>query len=161
MGPSAHPRARRGVPRGWLVIGGGAATAAVILAAWLPVGALLTQHEAISTANTRLSQLDAQGTMLAAQAKQLAQPQYQLQLFRARYQLVEPGQRLVEVLNGSPSSDTSSSDAPYRGDPGFNPIVNPITGSAVDPQSTVVTRTATASSGGFFSRVLGTLEFWR
>lgn len=160
MAPSARPPRRRGVPRGWLVIGGAAATAAVILVAWLPVGALLSQHAAISAANTRLSQLNAQDTVLAAQAKQLAQPQYQLQLFRARYQLVEPGQRLVEVLNGSPASDPST-DAPYRGDPGLTPIVNPITGSAVDPAGASTARTSSQASGGFFSRVLGTLEFWR
>jgi hypothetical protein len=158
MGGSGRTTRRRGVPRGWLVIGCGAATGAVVLAAWLPVGALLSQRAAITAANTQLSRLDAEGTTLSSQLKQLAQPQYQLQLFRARYQLVEPGQRLLEVLNVSAAS-SSTVGTPYRGDPGFTPIVNPITGSAVDPQTTSVSR-STGSSPGFFSRVLDTLEFW-
>jgi len=150
---------RRGIPRGWLVIGCGAATGAVVLVAWLPVGALLSQRAAISAANTQLSRLNAEGTMLSSQLKQLAQPQYQLGLFRARYQLVEPGQRLLEVVNLS-SASASTIDAPYRGDPGFTPIVNPITGSAVDPRTAGASRSSSAASPGFFSRVLDTLEFW-
>jgi hypothetical protein len=159
--PGSERRRGRGVPRGWLVVGCGAATGAVVLVAWLPLGALLTQRAAISAAETHLAQLNAEGATLASQVKQLAQPQYQLQLFRARYQLVEPGQRLIEVLHVSAATN-SSANSPYQGDPGFTPIVNPITGSAADPQTTASRSTSTSpSSGGFFSRVLGTLEFWR
>lgn len=133
------------------MIGGGALVGALVLAAWLPVGALISQREAISAANARLAQLTAEGRTLSAEMQQLHSPQFKLQLFREKYQLVKPGQRLIQVA--TPSSST------YSGDPGYAPFVDPVTGSLIPTTPSASRSTAPGSS--FLSRVLGTLEFWR
>lgn len=133
---------------------------AVILLAWLPVGALLSQRDALSTANSRLAQFTDQGRRLAAEATELSYPEAQLGLARVEYQLVEPGQQLLEVLPASVRLTTRSQRSPYAGDPGYAPIVNPITGALVR-SPTQSTATNGRGGPGFFSRVLSTLEFWR
>ncbi len=137
----------------------GVAVSAVILLAWLPVGALLSQRAAISTASSRLAEFTTQGRALAAEATDLTSPVAQLQLARVEYQLVEPGQLLLEVLPASVRLTTRNQRAPYAGDPGYAPIVNPITGGLV--RSPTVSGATAASGPGYFSRVLSTLEFWR
>jgi hypothetical protein len=133
---------------------------AVILLAWMPVGALLSQRDALSTANSRLTQLTAQGRALSAEATELSSPVAQLQLGSVEYQLVEPGQQLLEVLPPSVRLNSRSQRSPYAGDPGYAPIVNLITGALVR-SPTVSPVTSGGSGPGFLSRVLGTLEFWR
>jgi hypothetical protein len=162
---------------GWLVVAGGVATAAVILGAWFPLGALLNQHDQLTTASTRLDQLNAEGRNVAAQTERLSSPVALEQLAREEYQLVLPGQRLILVETPSFRPTTKSSSGPYPGDPGFAPLVNP-DGTSTASGATGATNTngtttsssssgsshsttSTASSEGFVSRVLGTLEFWR
>lgn len=176
---AAHGTTRSAEPgpftlRGWLVVAGGAASGIVILVAWLPVGALLSQRAQLSYAEGRLSQLSRQSTVLAAQTARLSTPAALVQLGRERYQLVAPGQRLIQVLTPSFTPSAASENGPYPGDPGFSPIVDPtglgtigagVTGTAGASSSTTSTGTSAPapSSGaapGFFSRVASTLEFW-
>lgn len=156
--------------RGWLVIAGGAVSGIVILVAWLPVGALLSQRAQLSNAEGRLTLLSRQGTLLAAETTRLSTPAALDQLARAQYQLVAPGQRLIQVLTPSFTPSAKSTNGPYPGDPGFAPIADPTgtgaigaSGSGTPSNATSTTSTATTSAGstsGFFSRVVSTLEFW-
>jgi cell division protein FtsB len=155
--------------RGWLIVVGGLATGAVILAAWFPVGALLSQRAQLAATSSRLAQLTAEGRVVAAETKQLSSPVILSQLAREEYQLVEPGQRLILVESPSFKPSAKSFDGPYPGDPGFAPLVNPDTSSiAPDGISGSSSMSAHADPpgggsavGGFFSRVVSTLEFWR
>ena len=151
--------------KGWLVIAGGIATAAIVLAAWLPVGALLHQRAALSSANSQLSVLSNEGQQLTARSIALRQPGALVELARA-YQLVEPGQVLIQVLTPSFAPRVGSADAPYPGDPGRSPLINPSEAGAMPTSpvaSTSVTRSADRGGAppGFFARVVASLEFWR
>ena len=175
LGRRARPAARTTrtdarepyTPRGWIVILGGAATSAVVLAAWLPVGALFNQREQMSATSTRLSQLEAQGQLLTAESKRLATPEEAARLAREEYQLVEPGQRLIQVLTPGEAPSSKSTGGPYPGDPGLAPIVAPgaaavLPGGAGGAASPAHAATAArAAAGGFLSRVVAALEFWR
>jgi len=151
--------------KGWLVIAGGIATAAVVLVAWLPVGALLHQRAELSTATTRLSVLTSEGRQLSARAVALRQPGAREQLLLG-YQLVKPGQVLIQVLTPSFTPSAKSSEAPYPGDPGFAPLINPSEAGLMPiSPATSTARARTADRGGaqegFFARVVTALEFWR
>ena len=152
--------------QGWLIIAGGIATAAVVLVAWLPVGALLHQRAELSTAATRLSVLTSEGRQLSARAAALRQPGAREQLLRADYQLVKPGQVLIQVLTPSFTPSAKSSEAPYPGDPGFAPLINPSEAGLMPiSPATSTARARTAGQGGaqegFFARAVTALEFWR
>jgi hypothetical protein len=153
-------------PKGWLVIVGGAATASVILGAWLPIGALLSQSAKASAAQSRLSQLVTQGQQLTAESTRLATPEETARLAREEYQLVAPGQRLIQVLSPLGSAPNSSPGGAYTGDPGLSLPVDP-SAAAVAPSMTGTTappptgHAHASSAEGFFDRALGALEFWR
>jgi hypothetical protein len=156
--------------RGWLVLAGGLLSGAIILVAWLPIGALLSQRSQLSSASTRLQQLSSEGAALAAAAAALHSTTTLDQLAREQYQLVAPGQRLIQVLTPSFTPTSKSKDGPYPGDPGLSPIVDPTGTARVGGSSTAATSTSSsattstvrATAGqGFVSRVLATLEFWR
>ncbi|HEV3213941.1 MAG TPA: hypothetical protein VGZ03_11160 [Acidimicrobiales bacterium] len=156
--------------RGWLVIVGGALSAVIILVAWLPVGALLNQRAQLSSTESRLAQLSKEATALAASSSRLRSPQALDQLARAEYQLVAPGQRLIQVLTPSFTPSSKSSSGPYPGDPGFSALVDPMGTGTLGPSVTTSPATAptTAASGapaaaasrGFLPWVVTTLEFW-
>jgi hypothetical protein len=153
--------------KGWLVIAGGVATAAVVLFAWLPVGALLNQRAELSTASSRLAQLSTEGRALAAASKHLSEPAVLEQLAREQYQLVAPGQRLIQVLTPSFTPSSKSTGGPFPGDPGLAPLVDPASAAVVPngpapAAQTAATTHARAHPGpGFVSRLVTTLEFWR
>lgn len=155
-------------PRGWLVVAGGVATSALLLGAWMPLGALLAQRSQLSAAQSRIAMLAAQGRILSAEAHRLTTPVEAERLARQEYQLVAPGQRLIQVL--TPSGTTSSkvtAGGPFPGDPGLSAPVVP-SASALAPSvagstSHAAPRVATSRPGAssFLSRVLSSLEFWR
>jgi Septum formation initiator len=160
--------------RGWLVVAGGVLSGAIILFAWLPVGALLSQHAQLTSAESRLAQLSREANALTAESNELRSPVALDQLAREEYQLVAPGQRLVQVLTPTFTPSSKSSTGPFPGDPGFAALVNPLGttaeastapgSSATTPSSSTtpsIAAHATAPVPGFFSRVLSTLEFWR
>jgi len=154
-------------PRGWLVVLGGAITGALVLFAWLPLGALMSQGAQLDAAQSRIAQLSAQSRILTAEAKRLTTPVEAERLAREEYQLVAPGQRLMQVLTPSGTASHVATGGPFPGDPGFSALVVP-SASALAPSidgasSHAAARHVAAAQGGgsFFSRVLGTLEFWR
>lgn len=157
----------RRLPRGWPLLATGAATSAVILGAWLPVGSLLSQRAAIGATTARLAQLESQGRSLGAAMHRLDSPVALAQLARLEYQLVAPGQRLLLVVTPSFRPSERSSGGPFPGDPGYSPLVDPVTGSelrapgASSGVSADAARRSAQPGGGYFSRVLRTLEFWR
>jgi hypothetical protein len=153
--------------RGWLVLAGGLLSGAIILVAWLPIGALLSQRSQLSSASSRLQQLSSEGAALAAASAALRSPTTLDQLAREQYQLVAPGQRLIQVLTPSFTPTSKSKEGPYPGDPGLSPIVDP-SGAQVSVSATGATSSASTATTvrptagqGFVSRVLATLEFWR
>jgi cell division protein FtsB len=161
----------QGRRRSVLVVGAGVVTGGVILAAWLPVGALLTQHAQLQTASARLAQLAVEQQALTREALRLATPAAQDQLAREQYQLVAPGQRLIQVLTPGFTPSARSTGGPYPGDPGYAPLADPdgVTGASGVTTTTQPRATARAAGGaasssasaGFYSRLLATLEFWR
>ena len=151
--------------KGWLVIAGGVATAVIVLVAWLPIGALLHQRAALSSANAQLSALSREGDQLAATEAALKLPGAKDQLARIKYQLVEPGQVLIQVLTpGVTPSANSGGASPW--DPGLAPLVSPSAAGTltVSPVTSGSGAGSTARGGapqGFLSRVVTSLEFWR
>jgi len=150
--------------RGWLVVAGGVATGAIVLAAWLPVGALLSQRAQLATASAHLSQLSTDGRVLQADAKLLSTPEVASQLAREQYQLVAPGQRLIQVLTPTGVPASKATGGPFPGDPGLSAPVDPgVAAVGPTPASAPAHEAAVraGAAGGFLSRVVATLEFWR
>ncbi len=127
----------------------------------------------MAAASAQLASLRSQDRALAAEQAKLTSPTEIAKLAREQYQLVQPGQRLVQVLppSGSPSS-SSSGASPYPGDPGLAAPVQPSavallpTGTSDAPASSSVAAKAqkkapTSSPPGLVSRIVGSLEFWK
>ena len=129
-------------------------TSIVMLAAWFPLSTLWHQQNQIDTTANQIALIRQQQRALTRQAKSISTRTAAMLLAREQYQLVEPGQSLIQVLPGSHGGSTSAG-----GDPGNQPLVAP---SSV---STLVAPTHVASShhslSGFVTRLVHTLEFWR
>jgi hypothetical protein len=141
-----------------------------MLAAWFPFSSLLSQHHSLSSANAQLSAIRAQDKALAHEQAALSAQGDIERLAREQYQLVEPGQRLVQVLPaaGTPSQ-AGAGQAPYPGDPG---LTKPVAPSAIALLPTTTTTTPTTKAGGaktahshasqnVLQRIVDTLAFWR
>ncbi len=131
-------------------------TAAVMLVGWFPLTALWHQQSQLDATAVQIAAIKHQQAALLLQAKSIDTKSAATLLAREQYQLVAPGQSLIQVLPGDGTGRVSQS----TGDPGLQPLVAP---SSV---STLVTnQTPTGSrhspSKAFLSRLLRTLEFWR
>ena len=168
----ADDRRARERRRGRVLLAGSIVLAAVMLVAWFPASALLSQRDALSSATAQLRDLRAQDRTLAEERATLNSPAEISRLAREEYQLVQPGQRVVQVLppSGAPSN-AGAGQAPYPGDPGLSKPVPP-SAVALLPSGTTTTSPASAtpssskvaagsSQPGLWQRVAGTLEFWR
>jgi hypothetical protein len=79
-------------------------------------------------------------------------------LAREQYQLVAPGQSLIQVLPGDGSGKVSQS----TGDPGLQPLVSPTSVSSLASSAAGNTLTKKHKApNGFLGRFERTLEFWR
>lgn len=128
-------------------------TAAVIVVGWFPAKALLHQQTQIDATAAQIRALQNQEQSLKQESKTIDSKAAAMQLAREQYQLVSPGQSLIQVLPENSSGQVSATSS----DPGFQPLVAP---------SDAAPATGTAShakSGhtGFVSRLVRTLEFWR
>ena len=75
--------------RGWMLIGAGVATCAVILAAWLPFSALIAQRHALVRGTRASWQADrAEQAARWPEKKRLSMPDEIARIAREQYQLV-------------------------------------------------------------------------
>jgi cell division protein FtsB len=173
------PAAKAFIGRARLAFLGAVVASAVILFAWFPAGSLLSQRSSLHSTEAQLHALHSQDAALAQENKNLSDGGEIGRIAREQYQLVSPGQQAYEVL---PPSGATAAGTPYAGDPGS---VGPVTPSATPelPPGGVTTTTTTepgaipaashqqsetthrdatpTPSGGFVSRVVHSLEFWR
>jgi cell division protein FtsB len=135
------------------------ALAVTIVVVATPFASLWHQQGELSATKAAIAQVQAQSAALTAEAKTVSSASAAIELAREQYQLVLPGQRLVQVLPGRASSYIAAN----AGDPGFQPLVNPLNSSSLGSGSsaTVATTTTQHAQPGFVSRFLRTLEFWR
>jgi hypothetical protein len=128
------------------------ATAVTMLALWFPFSALWHQQKQIDQARAALAAVRGEQNVLAAQSKNASSTLAQKDLARADYQLVSPGQSLIQVLPGRNANGVWT----RRDDPGYQPLARP---------DSVPVATSGASSTrrapGFIQRLARTLEFWR
>ena len=165
--------------RARLAFVGALVASAIVIFAWFPAGSLLSQRSNLHGTQAELNALHAQDAALAQENKNLSDAGEIGRIAREQYQLVSPGQQAYEVL---PPSGATSTGTPYAGDPG---TVGPVTPSATpelppggvttttttEPGSTPAashahsnaktSTTTTTPSGGFASRLVHSLEFWR
>jgi hypothetical protein len=148
--------------------------AAVMLYAWFPASAIIGQRAALSATTEKLATMKSQDAALLREQSTLTSPGDVSRLAREEYQLVEPGQRLIQVLppSGTPAQ-AGSGQAPFPGDPG---LTKPVAPSAIALLPTTTTTTTTpgaatthaststtsAPSGvkNLWHRILATLSFW-
>lgn len=160
--------------------------AAIVLLSALPWSTLLNQHAQLSSATAELTELQAENRALAAQARQLANISTQDALARQDYGLVHPGQTAYDILpapGSTPSDSTESGHVPLNEAPvapgshrsqellGVGVVSSTSSGAAAGTASGASRRGAGAGAqgtspaasldtGGFWSRVAHTLEFW-
>jgi cell division protein FtsB len=157
---------------------GALVASAIVLFAWFPAGSLLSQRSNLHGTEAELNGLHAQDSALAQENKNLSDGGEIGRIAREQYQLVSPGQQAYEVL---PPSGATAAGTPYAGDPGSDQPVTPSATQELPPGGVTTTTTTTppsstpttahpagshpssapTSSGGFGSRVLHALEFWR
>jgi len=161
------------VARARLLLLGAVAAAAIILFAWFPAVPLLHQRATLSGTAAQLATLHRQDAALVQEKKDLSDAGEIGRIARTQYQLVSPGQQAYEVL---PPSGATAAGTAYASDPGSSGPVAPSATSELPPGETTATTTppgattaprrtapagTTSGSGGVFSRMLHTLEFWR
>ncbi len=131
-------------------------TAVAMLVAWFPVGTLLRQQGELTAVARQIAAVQSEQHALLVRQRATSTPTQAMLLARQLYQLVSPGQSLIQVLPG-----TATGSSPASGDPGFQPLVSPTAPPAASP---VDGSTRSGSPGGwrgFLNRLQHTLEFWR
>ncbi len=129
------------------------AMSAFMLASWFPARLLWSQHQQISQVNAQITALQQQERVLKAQAKTIDSKIALTNLARSQYQLVKPGQSLIQILDGKGTISLGMGS----GDPGQQPLAPPSVGNTIP---SVSVRTG-ASHSNILSRFVRSLEFWR
>jgi hypothetical protein len=132
-------------------------TALVMLVGWFPFSALWHQQSVIDQTAAQIAAIKKQDLTLEQQAKSVSSKEAAMLLARQQYQLVAPGQSLIQVLPGNGSGHVSSS----TGDPGLQPLVSPSSVSSLTASAAASASTTHHRSDGFLARFERTLEFWR
>jgi len=156
--------------------------AVVVMGAWFPASDLLHQHQQLAAATTELRHLDQKNHALKEKAAQLETPAAIGRIAQQQYDLVAPGEQAYQVLPASGSGNgTVSGHTPGTLAAGTTPAIGTATtGAPTDGgrslasggHGATATRsgatakatsaaTANRAAGGFFSRIVDTLEFWR
>lgn len=147
--------------------------AAIALGAWFPASALLHQHQQLTAAASELHNLDQKNHALEQKAAELKTPAALGRIAQQQYGLVPPGDQAYQVLpaSGSGNAAVTGPGATAGGATAggttaggtSSGTASRATGPAGGSGSTTTATGAAAQSGagGFFSRVLRTLEFWR
>lgn len=177
----ASPKLRR--RRFILVVS--AAFAALVLGTSFPASGLLSDHRQLASADAAMHRLKSENSALAQEKQQLNSKAEIHSLARQDYQLVDPGQTAYNVLPPT-SQSTKSGSSDVAGDPGSQPVVAPANAAGMSPDPNVPTTSTTSppasgaqapassgpgsatttttpanTGGGFWSRTLHSLEFWR
>lgn len=134
----------------------GVVTAALMLVGWFPASALWHQQTQINATAAQIKALQRQELALTSQAKSVDTKAAALQLARAQYQLVSPGQSLIQVLPG----DSAGLVSPSSADPGLQPLAPP-SGAGLSTTSAPTPTSTHTSANAYLSRLVRTLEFWR
>ena len=131
-------------------------TAIAIMFAWFPLSTWMHQPAQINATATQIIAIKQQEQALKVEAKSISTKSAATLLARQQYQLVAPGQSLIQVLPGVQPGNVSASS----GDPGLQPLVSPSSAPSivVNPSTSGVQHHTTS---GFLSRLVRTLEFWR
>jgi hypothetical protein len=129
-------------------------TAIVIVAGWFPASALWHQQAQIDATSAQIKALQHQEQSLEQESKSIDSKAAAIELAREQYQLVAPGQGLIQVLPENSSGEVTASSS----DPGFQPIVAPSTSA---PLTVSTSSKKSSHRAGFVSRLVRTLEFWR
>jgi cell division protein FtsB len=157
---------------------GAVVASAIVLFAWFPAGSLLSQRSTLHGTEAQLNALHAEDSALAQENKNLSDAGEIGRIAREQYQLVSPGQQAYEVL---PPSGATAAGTPYAGDPGSDGPVTPSATPELPPGGVATTTTTepgaapaphapaasthpnstSTTSGGFVSRMVHALEFWR
>jgi cell division protein FtsB len=164
-----------------------AAFAAVVLGTSFPASGLLSDHRQLASTDAAMHRLKAENSALAQEKQQLNSKAEIHSLARQDYQLVDPGQTAYNVLPPT-SQSTKNGSSDVAGDPGSQPVVAPANAAGMSPDPNVPTTSTTSpsasgtqapassgsapatsppttkpsnTSGGFWSRTLHSLEFWR
>jgi cell division protein FtsB len=173
-----NANAKGSIGRARLAFVGAIVASAIVLFAWFPAGSLLTQRSSLHGTEAELNALHAQDSALAQENKNLSDGGEIGRIAREQYQLVSPGQQAYEVL---PPSGATAAGTPYAGDPGSDGPVTPSATQELPPGGVTTTTTTepgatptashapagthptstSTSSGGFVSRMVHALEFWR
>ena len=128
-----------------------------MLVFWFPASALWHQQSEIDATTAQIQAIRLQEQALQLQAKSVSSTAAATLLARAQYQLVAPGQSLIQVLPGDGSGKVSQS----TGDPGLQPLVSPTSVSSLNNGTASTSTTKQKPSNGFLTRFERTLEFWR
>jgi hypothetical protein len=131
-------------------------TAIVMLVGWFPLTAIWHQQSELDATTAQINAIKSQQRALTLQAKSIDSKSAAILLAREQYQLVAPGQSLIQVLPGVGPGNVDQS----TGDPGLQPLVSPSSVSSLVP-STSSAVTHHSSAKAFVSRLVRTLEFWR
>jgi cell division protein FtsB len=160
-----------------------AAFAALVLGTSFPASGLLADRHQLAATTSTLHRLQSENKALAAEQQQLNSKAEIHNLARQDYQLVDPGQTAYNVL---PPGSTGKGSSTGTGDPGNQPLVAPANAAGMSPDPALPTTSTTSptgsgvlhlssgtgsatthgtgstgTSGGFWSRTLRSLEFWR
>jgi cell division protein FtsB len=136
-------------------------SSAGILAAWFPASALLHQRAQLGAASAQLGRLNRENAALRHREHQLRTPATLGRIAQQQYDLVPPGDQAYQVLPPSGSGTSGGSLAATAtgtsasGAGTSTPGRHDVTGAGTSGAGT------SGASGGFFARILRTLEFWR
>jgi hypothetical protein len=132
-------------------------TAIVMLVGWFPLTAIWHQQSELNTATAQINAIRSQQHALTLQAKSIDSKSAAILLAREQYQLVSPGQSLIQVLPGVGPGNVDQS----TGDPGLQPLVSPSSVSSLVAANSPTISKHHSSAKAFLSRLVRTLEFWR
>ena len=132
-------------------------TAVVMLVGWFPLTAIWHQQSELNATSAQINAIKSQQRALTLQAKSIDSKSAAILLAREQYQLVSPGQSLIQVLPGVGPNNVDQS----TGDPGLQPLVSPSSVSSLATPTTTSSTKRLSSAQAFVSRLVRTLEFWR
>jgi hypothetical protein len=132
-------------------------TAIVMLVGWFPLSSIWHQQAELNATTAQINAIKSQQRALTIQAKSIDSKSAAILLAREQYQLVSPGQSLIQVLPGAGPGNVDQS----TGDPGLQPLVSPSSVSSLVAANASTKSARHSSTKEFISRLLRTLEFWR